>query len=191
MCTHVCGLPCRGSGLLCRCARRDHLRQHPRRDPLRPGLHLHSGCDDWASPTRSVSAHMCGTLRAGVRLSPYLCLAACQTTDAHSSVCGWASMREFSMCGRVIVVAESVCVCVCVRAPLACVVLCVCVCTPLCMSVEVCVCVCVTVPMCRCVCTSPGAATSDSCRASREQPPHPPHCCLLSSFATKGSPGGR
>lgn len=43
-------------------------------------------------------------------------------------------------------------------------------------TVHVCWCVCVCVSLCPCVavCTSPGAATPDSCRASREQPPCPP-----------------
>lgn len=96
-------------------------------------------------------------------------------TNAYFGQC--TCMCHMSMCWRVSVTARAywyMCaqmftalsvtghgrVCVCARALLACVVPCVC----------VCMCVCVAVP----ICTSSGAATSDSCRASREQPPAPP-----------------
>lgn len=84
----------------------------------------------------------------------------------HTCVCS-------AVWGHVIVIAEYVCMCV--HPPLAGVVLCVCVCKSLCMSFGGgCVCVCHCAHVLLCVCTSPGAATSDSCRASRERPPAPP-----------------
>lgn len=70
-----------------------------------------------------------------------------QTVYAHGCGCHSAYVCVVSICGHVIVVAESVCWCVCV---------------------------CVSLCPCGAVCTSPGAATPDSCRASREQPPCPP-----------------
>jgi hypothetical protein len=131
-----------------------------------------------------VCAYVCAFHSTCMCLQVGVSLGICQATRTLTMWVSQAYMFVINICGHVIVaesVHEHVSVCACVRQ-LACAAGCVRVCLSVCRSL----CPCVAVGLCLPWCCQPA-----SCRASQEQPPCPPHCCLLSSFAEKGSPGGR
>lgn len=147
----------------------------------------------YIGPHAYVLASLCLSLHTGWRVYVHASVSLCMCRTMCTSQL-WVSLGIYVSLGicKHVAVCTCHCVCACVRLlarPVPCV--CVCARTSLRPRVGVPVCVCRFAHVLLCVCASPGAATSDSCRASRGQPPRPPHCCLLSSFATKGSPGGR
>lgn len=151
-CVNTCAYPClplSGSGLPCRCAHRGHGRQTP---APRPAAGPDCICTVGARSAQDGHEDAC------------LFRAVC-TCAAHEYV---LAGRSPDLC-----VGTGVCVGVCVRVRMRAVS----------MRGTVRLCVHATVrehwggSLCPCVavfCTSPGPATSDSCRAGQEQPPAPP-----------------
>ena len=80
------------------------------------------------------------------------------------------------------------CVCAAVSArTIVCACCCVCGHAPLCVCAGTTVCVCMSLCPCVAICTSPGTATANSCRASREQPPCPLPAVFYHHLPRKGS----